>query len=250
MGKTRQTGDLTSDNNIFADIVNDRVGVGITQPTQKLHVSGSVRITGGIYDGNNSVGTAGSVLSSTGSGLNWIAGGGGGAFAYDNTSNIYSCSITSLTGRTSGAHNFLVGTCAGKCITSGCRNNFLGCYAGRNNQTGNNNNFFGDFSGSNNTGSNNNFMGYFSGYSNTTGRYNNFFGENAGYCNTTQSNSIAIGKEAGYWNQGANNIYLGECAGRSASREANILELITLLLDNVLVLILLLEVIITFLVLV
>jgi hypothetical protein len=34
---------------------------------------GNVRITGGLYDSNNIVGTAGSVLSSTGSGLSWIA---------------------------------------------------------------------------------------------------------------------------------------------------------------------------------
>ena len=57
------------------------VGVGTTNPTQKLHVQGNVRITGGLYDSNNNVGTAGSVLSSTGSGLSWIAaasGGGGG----------------------------------------------------------------------------------------------------------------------------------------------------------------------------
>ena len=57
------------------------VGVGTTLATQKLHVQGNVRITGGLYDSNNNVGTAGSVLSSTGSGLSWIAaasGGGGG----------------------------------------------------------------------------------------------------------------------------------------------------------------------------
>ena len=52
------------------------VGVGTTNPSQRLHVQGNVRITGGLYDSNNNVGTAGSVLSSTGSGLSWIAGGG------------------------------------------------------------------------------------------------------------------------------------------------------------------------------
>ena len=160
MGKTRQTGDLTSDNNIFVDIANDNVGVGITQPAQKLHVSGSVRITGGIYDSNNSVGTAGSVLSSTGSGLNWITGGGGGAFAYDNTSNIFSCSITTLAAKTSGASNFLVGTFAGRCITSGSHNNFFGQDAGRYTTTGKYNNFFGNRAGRcNTTGTNNNFFG-------------------------------------------------------------------------------------------
>ena len=98
MGKTRQTGDLTSDNNIFVDISNDRVGFGITTPTEKVHVSGNIRITGGIYDSNNSVGTAGSVLSSTGSGIEWIpaptGGGGSGTFDTGITTSIY-VSVTS-----------------------------------------------------------------------------------------------------------------------------------------------------------
>jgi len=57
------------------------VGVGTTLATQKLHVQGNVRITGGLYDSNNNVGTAGSVLSSTGSGLSWIAAASGGGIS-------------------------------------------------------------------------------------------------------------------------------------------------------------------------
>jgi len=53
--------------------IGGSVGVGTTLPSQSLHVQGNVRITGGLYDFNNNVGTAGSVLSSTGSGLSWIA---------------------------------------------------------------------------------------------------------------------------------------------------------------------------------
>ena len=52
---------------------NFNVGIGTTNPTQTLHVQGNARVTGGLYDSNNNVGTAGSVLSSTGSGLSWIA---------------------------------------------------------------------------------------------------------------------------------------------------------------------------------
>ena len=48
------------------------VGIGTTSPSQKLHVSGSARITGAIYDSNNSPGTSGQVLSSTASGTDWI----------------------------------------------------------------------------------------------------------------------------------------------------------------------------------
>jgi hypothetical protein len=64
----------------------DNLGINTSTPTQTLHVQGSARITGGIYDSNNNVGTAGSVLSSTGTGLSWIpaaSGGGSSAAALD-----------------------------------------------------------------------------------------------------------------------------------------------------------------------
>jgi len=47
------------------------VGIGTTSPSEKLHVQGNVRITGGIYDSNNFVGTTTSVLLSTGIGISW-----------------------------------------------------------------------------------------------------------------------------------------------------------------------------------
>jgi len=61
--------------------ISGNLGIGTTNPTQTLHVQGNARVTGGLYDSNNNVGTAGSVLSSTGSGLSWIPApsGGGGA---------------------------------------------------------------------------------------------------------------------------------------------------------------------------
>jgi trimeric autotransporter adhesin len=48
------------------------VGIGTTAPSQKLHVSGSARVTGAYYDSGNSAGTAGQVLSSTATGTDWI----------------------------------------------------------------------------------------------------------------------------------------------------------------------------------
>ena len=51
---------------------NGEVGIGSIAPSQKLHVSGSARVTGAYYDSNNSAGTAGQVLSSTATGTDWV----------------------------------------------------------------------------------------------------------------------------------------------------------------------------------
>jgi hypothetical protein len=87
MGKPRQTGNLVSENNIFVNISNDRVGIGSTNPTSKLHVVGDARVTGAIYDSTNSPGTSGQVLQSTVTGTQWTtaAAGGGGSGKFDTT---------------------------------------------------------------------------------------------------------------------------------------------------------------------
>jgi hypothetical protein len=48
------------------------VGIGTSSPSQRLHVSGNVRVTGAYYDSSNSAGSSGQVLSSTGSGTAWV----------------------------------------------------------------------------------------------------------------------------------------------------------------------------------
>ena len=54
--KTRHTANLVSDNNLFVDIANDRVGIGSTQPTAKLNVAGIVSATSFRGDGSQLTG--------------------------------------------------------------------------------------------------------------------------------------------------------------------------------------------------
>jgi hypothetical protein len=69
--KTRRTANLVSSANIFVDIDNDRVGIGTTEPTQKLDISGSLRLREGLYDLYGNEGADGSILVSTGVGVSW-----------------------------------------------------------------------------------------------------------------------------------------------------------------------------------
>ncbi|MDD5165366.1 MAG: hypothetical protein PHG25_02405, partial [Candidatus Pacebacteria bacterium] len=49
------------------------VAIGNSTPTQPLDVQGNMRVRSGLYDGSNSVGTAGYVLMSTATGVRWVA---------------------------------------------------------------------------------------------------------------------------------------------------------------------------------
>jgi hypothetical protein len=53
------------------DISSGRIGVGTIAPSQTLDVNGNARFRGAIYDNNNVVGGANSILTSTGSGVVW-----------------------------------------------------------------------------------------------------------------------------------------------------------------------------------
>lgn len=52
--------------------VSGNVGIGISGPTEKLHVNGNMRLTGALRDGNNDPGANGQILSSTGTGIDWV----------------------------------------------------------------------------------------------------------------------------------------------------------------------------------
>ena len=92
--RTRRTGDLVSYNNIFVDIVNDRIGIGIENPTAKLTVDGDINLTSGIITATSGIVTYygdGQYLQ------NIVSGGGdGGSGTFDTgiTTSIY----TAVTG--------------------------------------------------------------------------------------------------------------------------------------------------------
>ena len=63
----------TISNVVYLDEPNLRLGLNTITPSQSLHVSGNARITGAIYDSNNTPGTSGQVLSSTVTGTDWVS---------------------------------------------------------------------------------------------------------------------------------------------------------------------------------
>jgi hypothetical protein len=77
---------VSSSNLVFIPS-SGNLGIGTTNPTRNLHVQGDVIITGGLYDTNNVVGTAGSVLTSTGAGVSWSASTGGITITDDTSTN-------------------------------------------------------------------------------------------------------------------------------------------------------------------
>lgn len=76
-GSVGQTADLfeinnsASQNHVVVTGIGS-VGLNTSLPTQNLDINGNARLRAGFYDGNNSVGLANSVLTSTGSATQWV----------------------------------------------------------------------------------------------------------------------------------------------------------------------------------
>ena len=60
-------------NTLTIDASNNRVGIGLTNPTTALQVSGDLRVTGAFYDSSNLPGTSGQLLQSTVTGTSWAS---------------------------------------------------------------------------------------------------------------------------------------------------------------------------------
>jgi hypothetical protein len=67
------TGIYSSNTTSGTALTGGRLGIATSTPAQTLTVAGSARITGALYGSNNSAGTNGMVLKSTGTGFQWVA---------------------------------------------------------------------------------------------------------------------------------------------------------------------------------
>ncbi|MFC1678129.1 hypothetical protein ACFLZ9_00150 [Patescibacteria group bacterium] len=67
--------DLASSTGASIFYINNQglIGIGSTSPYQELSINGDLALTGGLYDGNSSIGSNGELLMTTGSGIDWVA---------------------------------------------------------------------------------------------------------------------------------------------------------------------------------
>lgn len=176
-------------------IPNGNVGIGIANPTFRLHVDG-----GDINIDNNTDGyrIAGNyVLRSLPVGsIEDLHVGNGAGFS-----------------NTSGYGNTFVGYFAGSDNTTGIGNTYLGNQAGASNQTGFFNTILGDLAGANNTNNNNTFVGYNTGFFNSTAQGNTMVGRQAGFNTTTGGDNTFLGDMAAFNNTtGQRNVFIGDQA--------------------------------------
>ncbi len=176
---------------------NGNIGIGISNPTQKLDVGGNIDIASGysLYLGGSRILSA---LGSENLFLGYRAGESNGGF-----------------------HNTIIGFEAGP-KNSGANNTFCGHYSGHSNTYGTYNTFYGLNTGYfNTTGDGNSLFGQSVLFSNVSGSSNCSFGFEAGNYTTTSYNCF-YGVYAGLTNTtGSQNTYIGYSADANGANYSN-----------------------------
>ncbi len=192
----------TSGNNIFNANTNN-VGIGTSSPTQKLHITGNLRVEDGRIDVvNQSASTligfmAGINEDVTSNRYNTFIGNLSGKSNITGTWNV-ALGYTSLTKSTIGNFNVAIGNNSLFNNTSGSENIAIGLAA-----------LFENLSGINNVAVGNGAL------KNALQNNNVGLGHNAGYSNTNGTQNVFLGNSAGSNNSGSGNIFLGYTAGQN-----------------------------------
>ncbi len=177
-----------------------------------VKINGNFEVTGTLYDDDHDAGTSGQVLSSTGTGTDWV-------------DNPGATEIDDLTNGKTGGYSVFLGQSAGNADDGSNHFNTGIGYGTLQAVTGGSNTAMGYFSAKSTTGSSNTSMGAYSLYHNTTGQSNVAIGRNSINWSSTGSNNTAIGYDAGYGSNGNNitgNTFIGYNAGFSAAGSYNI----------------------------
>ncbi|MDM8523858.1 hypothetical protein QUF80_10865 [Desulfococcaceae bacterium HSG8] len=191
------------------------VGIGTTSPSQKLHVSGTVKAD--YFEGDGSkltnLPTASSVWTQSGSTISYSGSvSAGGDIGTSGDYKIGSITVLSSTG----SGNIFVGEDAGNDEVTGFYNTFVGEDAGGSNYSGRDNTFIGRLAGSDNIGGyQNTLIGSSAGWKNRTGNDNTFVGFYAGRDGTASEENTYIGSGAGQNSTGSGNVFVGYNAGRN-----------------------------------
>jgi len=226
--------DITNDSwteGTFGPYTLGSVGIGTTNPTTKLTVSGVLGFGNqqNILIGDNDTGarivsdlSLGNIIPTN----NFFAGPGAGKSSgysfFSNASNNTFIGFEAGWGNISGNDNICIGALAGRNNNYGQNNIFLGLGAGFGG--GGNSVCIGENAGYTNAGSFNNFIGLNAGYYNLSGFSNNFLGYNSGLNNTNGGYNNFIGDYSGYSNTtGNHNTFIGGCCGISTSASNKII---------------------------